>query len=348
MLQNVPFYHGSFRRLVETFGVVFSDIHIVRYTEDGDEYQRIEVPITYGPKEKWFVRNTQNPMPGENDGEELTFPRMGYEVKGWRYDGNRKLTSTGTTVKTLTSDNRILKAQLNPVPYNFTFQLHIGSKNVEDGLMIVEQILPFFGPEYTVTIYDMPDLNLEKDICIVHSGTIDTEDTYDGQFTDKRMITWTLTFTVKGYLYPPVKPKKINIEADINFSVEGPDHKYLPTSTITPDPSNANASNMQDSKVVRTDKTIFVELNPHIRMLSGGQTGEFDVIVGNTTNRNFTVNVPETDQTDDDTYSLDQVNGKFSYTCGSGTRTTQEILKIGVYSAADPRRKNEITLVLNP
>jgi hypothetical protein len=144
---------------------------------------------------------------------------MSYEITGFTYDYERHLPGTGVTVKALTTTNQVLKSQFNPVPYNLGFNLSIMSKTIEDGLMIIEQILPFFAPDYTVTILDMPELDLTKDIPIVFNG-ISPEDNYDGTFQEKRTIIFTLNFTAKAYLYPPVKLQKINIETDINVIAE--------------------------------------------------------------------------------------------------------------------------------
>jgi len=350
MLSNAPFYWGSVRKVVESFGVVFSDLHIVRYKADGTPYQTIEVPCEYGPKEKWFVRNTQNPMPGTDDQVEMVLPRMSYEIMGWQYDAVRKLTSTGRTVQALTDNNTVLKAQFNPVPYNFTFTLHIGAKNVEDGLMIVEQILPFFGPEYTIAVNDMPELNLEKDVVIVHDGAVTQEDNWEGSF-DRRLITWSLNFTVKAYLYPPVKLNKINLETDIYYRVDGGTNApgdAVPFSETVPDPLNASAVDVTRVSTSFQNNTILVVPSPTSATIAGGSSQTFNVNIVNTTDITFTLNVPVTATTTEDSVEVDLVHGTFTYNCGTGVRTAQEILQIDVISGADQRRKAIVVLILNP
>ena len=350
MLQNSPFYWGSVRKVVESFGVVFSDLHIVRSRADGTPYQTLEVPIEYGPKEKWLVRNTQNPMPSVDDPVEMVLPRMSYEMTGWQYDSSRKLTSTGRTVQALTNNNQVLKAQFNPVPYNFGFDLHIMAKNVEDGLMIVEQILPFFGPEYTISANDMPELELEKDIVIVHNGAVQTEDTWEGSFQDRRTITWSMNFTVKAYLYPPVKLTKVNLETDVYYRIDGGsnDPSILPSFGTVPNPITANATNIRNTTETRIDKRVVVISNPMSAVLTGGDGAIFIVTILNTINPVFTANVPSTAQSVNDTYSIDTVHGTFTYTAGVGARTTQETFSIDLIPMADPKQKITIKLVLNP
>lgn len=352
MLQNAPFYWGSVRKIVESFGAVFSDIHIVRVDENGDVYQTLEVPISYGPKEKWVTMNTQNPMPGDDDPIEMRLPRMSYEVTGWQYDANRKLGSTGRTVQALVNDNTVLKAQFNPVPYNFSFVLHIMAKSVEDGLMIVEQILPFFGPEYSISVKDMPELNLEKDILIVHEGAVAQEDSWDGTAQERRIITWTMNFTVKGYLYPPVKLNKINLRTEINFQIDDGVNSLgdnlLPSIATVPNPLNVNAIDVEDSVDRRIAQNVVVTATPSSAVLFGGQSQTFNVIVVNDPDDSFTAQVQTSAQTVNDTYSSDLVHGRFTYTCGSGVRTTQEVITVKFVSGADPTKSVSISLTLNP
>jgi hypothetical protein len=214
MLQHNPFYWGTIRKVVVAFGAIFSDIHIVRYDKKGNPAKTIEVPCEFGPKEKWMLLNTQNPQPGVDDQVEMVLPRMSYEISGFTYDAERKLTSTGNTVRVIANDKKALKTQFNPTPWNIGFTLNIMTKTIEDGLMIVEQILPFFSPDYTITIKDIPDLELSKDIPII-LNSLDHEDTWDGQFQQRRTVTWTLGFTAKMYLYPPVGLSKLNLKTNI-------------------------------------------------------------------------------------------------------------------------------------
>lgn len=351
MLQNAPFYWGSVRKVVESFGVVFSDLHIVRTKTDGTVYQTIQVPCEYGPKEKWYIRNTQNPMPGTDDQIEMVLPRISYEMKGWQYDSLRKLTSTGRTVQAITNNRSVLKAQFNPVPYNFSFDLNIMAKNVEDGLMIIEQILPFFGPDYTISVNDMPELNLEKDIVILHNGSVEVDDTWEGNF-DRRTIIWSMNFTVKAYLYPPVKLTTVNLQTDIRYQVDGNATTLgggvLPSHSLTSNPPTADATNVSQVSETLTDKTVVLVCVPTTTTLSGGESQVFTVTVVNATNMVFTADVPVTSQTGNDTYSSDQVHGTFQYDAGTGLRTTQETITIKFVSVQDTRQSTTVTLVLNP
>ena len=222
MLQNNPYYWGTIRKVVAAFGAIFSDIHIVRENKNGDPVQAIQVPCEFGPHEKWLTNIQQNPMPGVDDQVEMVLPRLSYEITSFTYDPERKFTSTGRTVKALVDGNKALLAQYNPVPYNLGFQVNIMTKTIEDGLMIVEQILPFFTPDYTITVKDIPELDLLKDLPVV-LNSVQNEDTWDGQFQQRRTVIWTLGFTVKAYLYPPVGLTKINLRTKINWHLDTPE-----------------------------------------------------------------------------------------------------------------------------
>ena len=351
MLQNAPFYWGSVRKIVESFGVVFSDIHINRYKSDGTVYQTLEIPCEYGPKEKWLTRNVQNAMPGTDDQVEMVLPRMSYELKGWQYDSQRKLTSTGRTVQAVTNNSRVLLAQYNPVPYNFSFDLNVMAKSVEDGLMIIEQILPFFTPDYTIDVNDMPELGLDKDIVILHNGAVQQDDTWEGSFTDRRTIVWSMNFTVKAYLYPPVKLTNVTMQTKVRYQVDGGSNTQgsaLPQAVTIGYPPSSDATTVTDGTLLNSDTTIVVVAIPTTATLSGGQSQIFSVTIVNSTNTDFTANVPTTAQSGNDTYSLDLVADTFTYTAGTGIRTTQETITITFYSVADPIQNTSVTLVLNP
>lgn len=335
MLSQNTYYWGTLRRIVVAFGSLFSDIHIMR--ADG---KAIKVPLTYGPKEKWIYRTKQDPMPGVDDQVEMILPRLSYEVVSMQYDTLRKLTSTGRTMKTLMSDAGTLKAQFNPVPYNIAFNVYVMTKTIQDGLMIVEQILPFFTPEYTVTITDMPDMGFTKDIPIVLNG-IQSEDTWDGDFKERRTITWILSFVAKAYLYPPVIPTKVILKADTNFDIDDlVGTPALPSIVTTPLPMGANADTITGAQDTLTDLTVKVLAAPGAATLGSGQHQVFAVQVINTSDVVFTYSgVSPTD-----TATL--VGNTFTYT--AGTRTQQETVVVEFTAHADTSKHAVVVLTLNP
>ena len=192
------FYHQTSRKMVVAFGTLFNNIE-VRRTDSADAVTEvIKIPLSYGPKDKMLVRISQDPS--LNPKVALTVPRMGFELTSMTYDGVRKLNTMGRNVKKGTTG---LKKQFNPVPYNWDFSLYVFVKNAEDGTQILEQILPFFTPDFTVTMTLISGMTVKMDIPLV-LNSVSSEDSYEGDFATRRSIIWTLSFLMKGFLYPSV------------------------------------------------------------------------------------------------------------------------------------------------
>ena len=200
------FYFQTIRKYVTLIGTLFDDITIVRTDKSGNMTALIKVPITYAPKEKMLARLQQDPNI-DRPTAAVTMPIMSFEMTTIRYDGSRKLHTVGKVAQGNTSLGS-LKYQYNPVPYNIDFQLHVLVKNSEDGTKIIEQILPYFTPDFTVSVNLIPEMGISMEIPVVMTS-ISQEDSYDGSFIERRSLTWTLNFTVKGYLYGPVKTSAI-------------------------------------------------------------------------------------------------------------------------------------------
>ena len=192
------FYHQTSRKMVVAFGTLFNTIEVRRTNSAGSVVDTIKVPLSYGPKEKFLTRISADP--NLNPKIALTVPRMGFELTAMTYDGVRKLNTMGRNVATGTTG---LKKQFNPVPYNWDFSLYVYVKNAEDGTQILEQILPFFTPEFTVTMNLVSSMSEKRDIPLV-LNSVSSEDTYEGDFASRRSIIWTLSFLMKGFLYPSI------------------------------------------------------------------------------------------------------------------------------------------------
>ena len=190
------FSHDILRKYVILFGTLFNNIYINRHNNTGETIQTIKVPLSYGPKEKFLARLEGNP---DLDNKiAITVPRISFEMTTFQYDPDRKLNTLNRKVK----NN---KYQYQPVPYNITFQLSILVKNADDGTKIIEQILPYFAPEWTPSVHLIPDMEDDPwDIPII-LNSISTEDTYENNFETRRAIIWTLEFTMKGYIFGPTK-----------------------------------------------------------------------------------------------------------------------------------------------
>ena len=206
------FYHQTTRRYVAVFGTLFNDISISRVDNQGVVKQTMKVPLNYGPMEKFLARTQQDPS---FSAPAITLPRMSFELISMNYDGDRKLTNMTRNIGGITSPDRV-KVQYAPAPYNLEFELNVMTKYAEDGTKIIEQILPFFKPEFTVTAKLIDDLDLLVDIPIV-LNSVRSEDTYEGSYEERRSLTWTLNFTLKGYYYGPITEKKIIKFANTNI-----------------------------------------------------------------------------------------------------------------------------------
>mgnify|MGYP000447415692 FL=1 len=192
-------YHEIFRKTVVAFGTLFNNIELRRSTEV------MKVPLAYGPKQKFLARLDQNPDP-TNKRVQITLPRISFEINGISYDPTRKVSPTQKIKFKKDQDEN--KNVYMPVPYNLNFELAIISKNQEDGMQILEQILPFFQPHYNLPVKILPDVDEVKDVPVTLTG-VDYEDTYEGEFASRRAIIYTLQFTCKTYLYGPVTDAKI-------------------------------------------------------------------------------------------------------------------------------------------
>ena len=242
MLGNRQFYHETVRNIIVGFGTLFNDIHIVRKDNNGSITQSMKVPLAYGPKQKWLARLDQDA--GLESKVAITLPRLGFEIQNMAYDPARKLNRVQKfkKVKSSASNSNKLDTQFMPVPYNLNIQLYAMAKQSDDALQMVEQILPYFQPDYTLTIKDMPEMGVARDIPIV-LNSINYEDNYKGDFAERRAIMYTLDFTTKFYLYGPVTSSKVIKTVQVDQYTDLPD--VSPTReqryTASPNPTSADA-----------------------------------------------------------------------------------------------------------
>lgn len=199
------YFHDTLRKYVIYFGTLFNDVYINRTNATGETISTIRVPLSYGPKEKFIGRVDGDPA--LNKPVAITLPRMAFEMLNFKYDKSRHLSTIGQRVKAVEDDQK-LRYIYNPVPYNIEFKLYIMVKNPEDGTRIVEQILPFFTPEWTATLNLIPEAGIKHDVPVVLTD-VQVKDVYEGNFTERRALIWTLSFTMKAYLYGPTKDSKI-------------------------------------------------------------------------------------------------------------------------------------------
>lgn len=209
------FYHQSLRRYIIMFGNMFNDIVVRRYDANGNNIQAVAVPLAYGPKEKFLVRITQDPNLDQQVAIQL--PRLGFEMTTLNYDGSRRLQGVNRNINVVSDENK-LDFNYMPVPYDLQFNLYAYVRNADDGAQILEQIVPYFGPEWTNSVKVIPATNVTIDVPTV-LNTVSIEDTYEGDFETRRALIYTFDFTVKAYFYGPVRRQGIIKRAQIDFGV---------------------------------------------------------------------------------------------------------------------------------
>ena len=190
-------YNRVIRKLVVAFGDLFKDITLVRYNPDETESERFVIPITYATKELYVQR-----LQGDPDLDkrvQMTLPRLSYEMSGFTYDATRKQNTNIRNVGVSNSNGAI--AQYNPVPYNFDFKLYLYVRNIEDASQVLEHVLSYFTPDYTIKLNMIPEMGIVREVPILLNGT-EQDIVYEGnRDSDTRMIIWTLNFTAKAYIY---------------------------------------------------------------------------------------------------------------------------------------------------
>ena len=236
------FYHKKIRNTVIAFGTIFNNVNIKRLDSSGNPLQNIKVPLSYSPKEKFLARlDAQQDLTGDDSKVAITLPRMSFEITGYSYDATRKLNKNQKITKVTTNaDTTKMNNQYMPVPYNVNFSLNVYTANSDDGLQIIEQILPFFQPDYTVTMIEDTTMDTKRDIPFI-LNSVDYEDSYTGSLTSLRRIIYTLQFTAKVYLYGPISTSAIikKVSADL-YSDTGSNAPRVERVTVQPNPTSAD------------------------------------------------------------------------------------------------------------
>jgi hypothetical protein len=192
-------YNEIFRKTVIAFGTLFNNIEIKR--TEGSRTEVMKVPLAYGPKDKFLARLRQVGDLTTKDAVQITLPRISFEISGFAYDATRKVSPT-QVIRYTGSDSKTRKSFM-PVPYNVDFELAIMAKNQDDGLQILEQILPFFQPMFNITINLQEAIGESKDFPVTLNSVV-YEDDYEGDYTTRRTLIYTLSFSAKTYVYGPV------------------------------------------------------------------------------------------------------------------------------------------------
>ena len=230
------FYWGTIRKAIVAFGNMFNNINVERRDADGNIIQILKVPLSYASKSKALARIQQRPNVDDRS-VQIIVPRMAFEMTTMNYDYNRKISPVQQS-RAVNSTSNTLDSQYAPTPYNINVQLYVYVKNQDDGLQIIEQILPYFNPDYNLTVKSIPQLNIKNDLPII-LDSVSFEDNYEGEFEDRRTIIWTLSFTLKLNFYGPVNKQGVikKVIASTYNNVNMTDR--INTITTTPDPLTA-------------------------------------------------------------------------------------------------------------
>ena len=264
------FYNEILRKTIIGFGTLFNGITI---KQDGSV---VKVPLAYGPTQKFLARLEQ--APNLSQATQISLPRMSFEFTGLTYDSSRKVTTTQTIAVKNPDDGTDIKKVFMPVPYNMQFELAIMCKLNDDALQLVEQILPFFQPQYNLTINLVSLINEKKDVPVVLEN-ITMDDQYEGDFASRRVLLYTLRFTAKTYLFGPVTSASKDIiktasvrylaggsqstQRDVTFSVKPRALKDYTDDVLTTISEDIDASqeiiNVADGTAITVNKFIDVD-----------------------------------------------------------------------------------------
>jgi len=231
------FYHSTMRKAVAVFGTIFNNINVIRTKADGTVLNQIKVPLSYGPKQKFLAR--LDTSSGADASMAMKLPRMAFEIASLELDSTQKLGKRNTITESHASDVTKKKTIKHQVAYNINVTLFVMAKNQDDGLQVVEQILPYFQPEYTVTISPVAGFAYKQDVPIILTG-VNISDDYEGDMITRRALIYQLDFTMKMKFFGPLGNQGVirSVNIDLNGSVGGSD--ILEEMSFTINPSTAD------------------------------------------------------------------------------------------------------------
>ena len=231
------FYHSTMRKAVAVFGTIFNNINVIRTKADGTVLNQIKVPLSYGPKQKFLAR--LDGSAGADASMAMKLPRMAFEISSLELDSTQKLSKRNTITESHASDVTKKKTIKHEVAYNINMSLFVLAKNQDDGLQVVEQILPYLQPEYTVTITPVTGFAYKQDVPIILTGVTISDD-YEGDFVTRRALIYQLDFTMKMKFFGPTGNQGVIREVNIDFNNDAGGAEILENMDFTITPSNAD------------------------------------------------------------------------------------------------------------
>jgi hypothetical protein len=241
---GIHFYHERIRKSVATFGSIFNQIYVIRKGSSGDVISTVKVPLSYAPKQKFLERLRETPDLDNDQKVAIKLPRMSFEIISVQYDPQRSLPKVNSFNKGSTSVG-IRNKFKSSVPYTLGIQLSIYAKSQDDALQIVEQIIPYFAPQYTLTIRPFAEYpDIKEDVPVTLQG-ITMNDDYEGSVESRRTIIYTLDYEMKINFYGPTESAKIIRQVDVDTFMMGQSvldsDQYTGTIRLTPDPIDVSA-----------------------------------------------------------------------------------------------------------
>jgi len=231
------FYHSTMRKAVAVFGTIFNNINVIRTKSDGSVLNQIKVPLAYGPKQKFLARLDQDS--GEDASMAIKMPRMAFEITSLELDSAQKLSKRNTITETHASDTTKKKTIKHQVAYNINMSLYIMAKNQDDGLQVVEQILPYFQPEYTVSITPVNGFEYKQDVPIILTGVTISDD-YEGDFLTRRALIYQLDFSMKMKFFGPTGNQGVIRSINVDFNGDTGGSEILENMQLSINPSSAD------------------------------------------------------------------------------------------------------------
>lgn len=250
MINQPTFYFQTVRKITGAFGALFNGMNISRYSLNGNQgtiLKTVPVPIRYAGTDKALAHDREHTEAQDTTRFKRIYPRMSFQLTGMQYDEGRKLNTLGNYSGVSTVDGLTFLKMLQPVPFDLSFDLDISVKNVDDGLQIIEQILPNFTPSFNLPINDIPELGLVRDVPVILVNS-QFSDNFEGTFEDNRIINYKLSFVVKAYLYPPITNpdiiKKVIATLYPTSSMEVPNTAVI---TVEVNPLSANETDVDSN-----------------------------------------------------------------------------------------------------
>ena len=231
------FYHATMRKAVAVFGTLFNNISVIRKDGSGNVMNQVKVPLAYGPKQKFLARLDQNT--NTDASMAIKLPRMAFEITSLELDSTQKLAKRNVILENHATDSNKKKTIKQQVAYNINMSLYILAKNQDDGLQVVEQILPYFQPEYTITIRPIDGYQYKQDVPVILTG-VNIADDYEGDFQTRRVLTYQLDFTMKMKFFGPSADQGIIKQINIDTTADVANLNNLEEIDFTITPSTAD------------------------------------------------------------------------------------------------------------